>query len=108
MYRIGTIGVSRTGQQAQFWSTIDPRTDPEGYAKQFGIPIQNIQNANFIETAQLANNAKFVTNVAEAAPGSSPGSGGGLQVVVQQGGTQNNQITYLKPGPWAPATAPTN
>jgi RHS repeat-associated protein len=95
LYRIGTSGISTTGEQAQFWSLENPLENPGAYSQKYGIPLDNITNADFIETANLKPGAQFITREAESAPGSAPGSGGGVEAVIQKGGTTNNQITKV-------------
>jgi len=95
LYRIGTKGLSKTGPEAQFWSLENPLTNPEAYAIKYNIPLKNIKNADFIETATLKPGAKFVTQEAGHAP-SSANSGKGIEVVVEKGGTTNNVVTPIK------------
>jgi len=95
LYRIGTTGVSAQGAEAQFWSLENPLLDPEGYAKKYNVPLENIQNADFIETAILKKDANFVTTEAGSAPGSA-NTGKGIEVVVDPGGTTNNVVTPIK------------
>jgi hypothetical protein len=95
LYRIGTKGVSAQGAEAQFWSLENPLLDPEGYAKKYNVPLENIQNADFMETATLKKDANFVTTEAGTAPGSA-NTGKGIEVVVDQGGTTNNVVTPIK------------
>lgn len=54
LYRLGTTGKSATGADAQFWSLENPLTmGAEEYAKKYGIPLKNVQNTDFVETAIL-------------------------------------------------------
>lgn len=97
VYRIGTRGSSSEGANAQFWSTIDPRTDPEGFAKSLNIPQKNVIKADFIEQAQVNSFGIFITR--PAAEDKTPGAannGTGIEVVVPYGGTMNNKIIPLK------------
>lgn len=50
LYRIGTLGKSQAGE-AQFWSLENPANP--GYAGRYGIPPENVANADFIETAHV-------------------------------------------------------
>jgi hypothetical protein len=56
----------------------------EAYAKKYGVPLANVKNADFIETAVVKPGGSFVTREAPIAPGSPAGSGGGIEVVVPQ------------------------
>ena len=95
LYRIGTTGKSAEGAAAQFWTLENPLLDPEGYAKKYNVPIENVKNANFIETAYKKKDANFITREAGPAPGSA-NQGKGIEVVIEQGGTANNVITPIK------------
>ena len=95
LYRIGTTGKSVQGATAQFWSLENPLLDPEGYAKKYNIPLENIKNADFVETAKLKKGAKFITREAGDAPGST-NTGRGIEVVVEKGGTTKNVVTPIK------------
>jgi hypothetical protein len=97
LYRLGTTGKSATGTEAQFWSLENPLSmSAEAYAKKYGIPLANVKNATFVETATLKNGAQYVTREATIAPGAPAGAGGGVEAVVQQGGTTGNVITQIK------------
>jgi RHS repeat-associated protein len=95
LYRIGTTGKSAQGAAAQFWSLENPLLDPEGYAKKYNVPLENVKNADFIETAKVKNGANFITREAGEAPGSA-NTGKGIEVVVDKGGTTNNVIKPIK------------
>ena len=95
LYRIGTTGKSAQGAAAQFWSLENPLADPEAYATKYNVPLENVKNADFIETATLKKGSNFVTREAGAAPGSA-NTGKGIEVVVDKGGTTNNLITPIK------------
>ncbi|TRX10878.1 hypothetical protein FNW10_08980 [Flavobacterium gawalongense] len=95
LYRVGTEGVSKQGAEAQFWSLENPLLDPVKYAEKYNVPLKNVKNANFIETATLKQDAKFITREAGSAPGSA-NNGKGIEVVVEPGGTTNNLITPIK------------
>jgi RHS repeat-associated protein len=80
LWRVGTTGRSAAGE-AQFWSLEHPLTP--GFASRMGIPEVNVHNANFIESAVLRPGSPFVTRVA---PGVGGNVGGGIEVVVPEGG----------------------
>lgn len=80
LFRIGTLGRSQAAE-AQFWSLENPLTNVSAYAKKYGIPVENIKNADFIEVGTLKPGSNFITRPAPAAPGSPAGSGGGIEVV---------------------------
>jgi hypothetical protein len=81
MYRLGKRGRSQTGKDAQFGPLEHPKTP--GYSQKYGIPEQNITNADFIERATIKDNGNFVTRKA-----SSVGSnkGGGVEIVTTKDG----------------------
>lgn len=81
MYRLGKRGRSQTGSEAQFWSLEHPKTP--GYAKKYGIPEENIKNADFIERATIKEGGDFVTR---KAPGVGANSGGGIEIVTTKKG----------------------
>jgi filamentous hemagglutinin len=82
LYRTGTLGRSQ-GVEAQFWS-LEPPTAP-GFAGRYGIPPENVANANFIEVGRLKPGTPFVTR---RAPGVGTNPGGGIEVVVPEGGVE--------------------
>ena len=82
LYRIGTVGQSQTAE-AQFWSLENPANP--GYAARYGIPPENVANADFIETATLQPGASYITRPAPAV-GTNPG--GGIEVVAGPGGVK--------------------
>ncbi|HEY4341062.1 MAG TPA: hemagglutinin repeat-containing protein, partial [Steroidobacteraceae bacterium] len=82
LYRIGTIGQSATSE-AQFWELENPTTP--GYAARYGIPPENVANANFIEIATLRPGTPFITR---NAPGIGNNLGGGIEVVTEPNGVQ--------------------
>jgi hypothetical protein len=97
LYRLGTTGKSETGADAQFWSLENPLSmSAEAYAKKYGVPLKNIENADFVETAILKDGAKYITREAPIAPGAPAGAGGGIEAVVEKGGTAANVITPIK------------
>jgi hypothetical protein len=63
LYRTGTVGKS-AGPEGQFWSLEHPSTP--GYASRYGLPAENVANADFIESAVLRPGSPFITR---AAPG---------------------------------------
>ena len=79
-YRTGTLGKSQAAE-AQFWALENPNS--AGYASRYGIPQENIENANFIETAVLKPGTPFITR---PAPGIGENIGGGIEVVVPENG----------------------
>jgi hypothetical protein len=82
LYRVGTTGKSQA-TEAQFWALEHPSTP--GFAERYGIPPENVKNFNFIEAATLKSGTTFVTR---RAPGVGTNAGGGIEVVVPQGGVQ--------------------
>jgi RHS repeat-associated protein len=97
LYRLGTTGMSKTGADAQFWSLENPLAmGLEEYAKKYGIPLKNLEKANFLETATLKQGASYITREAPIAPGAPAGSGGGIEAVVEQGGTTGNVIIPIQ------------
>jgi hypothetical protein len=93
LYRLGTSGESKTGAEAQYWSLENPLAmSYEEYAKKYGIKLSRVQNADFVETATLRNGAKYITREAPVEQGAPAGAGGGIEAVVEQGGTTGNKI----------------
>jgi len=84
LYRTGTMGKSQAAE-AQFWALENP-TSP-GYAARYGIPPENVANADFIETGTLTPGTNFVTR---AAPPVGTNPGGGIEVVTQPNGVTLN------------------
>jgi RHS repeat-associated protein len=82
LYRTGTMGKSQAAE-AQFWSLEHPSSP--GYAQRYGIPQENIENANFIETGVLHADTPFVTR---AAPAVGDNLGGGIEVVTPPHGVR--------------------
>jgi hypothetical protein len=89
LWRIGTTGRSAAAE-AQFWSLEHPLSP--GFVARYGIPPQNVANANFIEAATLRPGTSFVTRVAPPV-GTNPG--GGIEVVVPEGGVIVRAFTSL-------------
>jgi RHS repeat-associated protein len=95
LYRIGTLGRSQASE-AQFWSLENPLANVAAYAKKYGIPIENIKNADFIEIGVLKKGMKFITRPAPAAPGSPIGSGGGIEIVTPAHGVKLQSFSTLR------------
>jgi RHS repeat-associated protein len=91
VYRIGTTGRS-AGPEGQFWSLEHPSTP--GYSNRYGLPAENVANADFIESAVVTSGSPFVTR---AAPGIGDNVGGGIEVVVNPGGVTMCGFSYLGP-----------
>ncbi|MCG3188109.1 MAG: hypothetical protein IOMNBAOH_02833 [Rhodocyclaceae bacterium] len=89
LYRIGTTGKSQAAE-AQFWSLQHPLSP--GYASRYGLPAENVLNANFIEAATLRPGTSFITR---PAPGIGSNVGGGIEVVVPSGGVQMKWFTGM-------------
>ncbi len=68
----------------------------EAYAKKYGVSLNNVKNADFIETATLKNGANYITREAPTMQGAPAGAGGGIEAVVEKGGTIGNVITPIK------------
>jgi RHS repeat-associated protein len=92
LYRVGTMGQSAAGE-AQFWSLESPLS-PD-FASRYGIPAENVANADFIETATLNPGSPFVTRVA---PGMGANPGGGIEAVVDPGGVRLQSFSTGTPG----------
>ena len=88
LYRVGTTGKSQAAE-AQFWALEHPSTP--GFAQRYGIPAENVQNFNFIESATLKPGTPFVTRPSPPV-GANPG--GGIEVVVPSGGVNMNWFSY--------------
>jgi hypothetical protein len=80
LWRVGTMGRSAAGE-AQFWSLEVP-SSPD-FASRMGIPKRNVLHADFHESAILRPGTSFVTR---SAPGVGEHTGGGIEVVVPEGG----------------------
>jgi RHS repeat-associated protein len=92
LYRIGRTGKSQAAE-AQFWSLEHPLSP--GYAKRYGIPPENVINADFIETGVLKPGTPFVTR---KAPGVGGNTGGGIEVVVTENGVILRSFNVSKEG----------
>lgn len=95
LYRIGTTGRSQAAE-AQFWATENPLANPQAFAKKYGIPVENILNANFIEIGTLKSGTGFITRSAPAAPGNPSGWGGGIEVVTPINGVKLESFSIIK------------
>lgn len=91
IYRIGTIGKSQAAE-GQFWSLEHPLTP--GFASRYGIPAENVSNADFLEEARVPQGIPFITR---EAPGVGSNLGGGIEVVVPAGGGDLNWFSVLDP-----------
>jgi hypothetical protein len=80
IYRMGTMGKSQAAE-GQFWALEHPSTP--GYAGRYGIPEENVVNADFVEQARVPAGTDFITR---SAPGIGDNPGGGIEVVVPPGG----------------------
>ncbi len=82
LYRIGRIGKSEAGE-AQFWALENPLSP--GFEARYGIPPGNIRKGaiNFVEIGELKPGTPFITR---PAPPVGKNPGGGIEVVVGQGG----------------------
>ncbi|MBW3469829.1 hypothetical protein EGN73_18695 [Arthrospiribacter ruber] len=87
LYRIGTTGKSHAAE-AQFWATENPLSDPKAFSVKYGIPVENITNANFLEIGTLRPGNNFITRPAPNAPGGPQGGGGGIEVVTPASGVK--------------------
>jgi hypothetical protein len=90
LYRLGKRGSSQTGKDAQFWSLEHPNTP--GYADKYGIPEENIINADFIERGKIKDGSSFVTR---KAPPVGNNKGGGIEVVTTKNGVEIDSHTSL-------------
>ncbi|MFZ9596319.1 MAG: hypothetical protein ACO3A2_09605 [Bdellovibrionia bacterium] len=90
IYRIGTREISQAGRGAQFWSLEHPLLTPN-FAGKYGIPPENVSQANFIERARVRPGAKFIT---QPAAGVGQNLGGGIEVVVPGNGTSIEILSH--------------
>jgi len=90
LYRIGTLGKSETSN-AQFWSLEHPSNIKE-FASRYGIPSANVENVNFIEAATIKTGTPFITR---PAPNVGGNIGGGIEVVVSEGGVKMEWFSML-------------
>jgi RHS repeat-associated protein len=96
VYRIGTTLKSQA-TEGQFWSLENPATP--GYAARYGLPAENVANADFVESGVVPDGTSFITR---GAPGIGENGGGGIEVVVPSGGVQSTGFSYLGPKGWEP------
>lgn len=68
---------------AQFWSLEHPKSP--GYGDRYGIPPENMAKFDFIETATIKKDSNFITR---KAPSIETSKGGGIEVVVPEGGVE--------------------
>jgi hypothetical protein len=90
LFKTGTLGKS-FATESQFWSVEHPSTP--GFAGRYGIPPQNVANADFTVTGRLKPGGKFVTRIAPAAGGN---PGGGIEVVVEEGAVQVDTLNTVR------------
>jgi hypothetical protein len=88
LYKIGTAGRSET-LESQFWALEHPSTP--GFASRYGIPPENMGNADFIQTGRIKPGTSFITRVA---PGVGTNLGGGIEIVVPPGGVMVGSFLY--------------
>ena len=62
-----------------------------------GIKLSNVENANFIEMAEINDGAEFVTRHAPSWGGS---KGGAIEVVAPEGGVKINNHSTLEADWW--------
>jgi len=84
LYKIGKSGVSETGM-SQFWATINPLENPLEFAKQYQVPLKNIENADFVIVGRMSPDANFITRTAADAPGALPTTTRAQEVVADPG-----------------------
>jgi hypothetical protein len=82
LWRMGSMGKS-TGPESQFWALEMPQS--AGFARRMGIPAKNVVHADFHESAVLRPGSPFITR---EAPGVGRNTGGGIEVVVPEGGVE--------------------
>jgi RHS repeat-associated protein len=90
LYRIGTMGRSGAAE-AQYWA-LEPPTTP-GFAQRYGIPPENVTNADFIAVGTLKPGTRFITR---EAPSVGTNKGGGIEVVVPENGVQVQAVSAGK------------
>ena len=91
VYRIGTTLKSQA-TEGQFWSLESPFTP--GYAARYGLPAENVADADFVESGVVPEGTAFITR---SAPGIGDNPGGGIEVVVPAGGVRSMGFSYLGP-----------
>ncbi len=65
-----------------------------GFAGRYGIPAENVINADFFEEGTVPSGVPFITREAPAV-GTNPG--GGIEVVVPPGGVDLNWFSVFDP-----------
>jgi RHS repeat-associated protein len=80
LYKLGTTGRSEAAG-SQFWSLENPLINSAQYAQKYGIPLQNIERADFLMVGTANSNGRFITREAPTAAGAPKNSGGGIEVV---------------------------
>ena len=65
-----------------------------GFASRYGIPAENVSNADFFEEARVPQGVPFITR---EAPGVGSNLGGGIEVVVPAGGADLNWFSIFDP-----------
>lgn len=91
IYRGGIIGISETAG-GQFWFLENPLTTPN-YASNYGIPVENFKNMNFVETSTIKQGDLFITR---PAPGIGTNIGGGIEVVIPSGSITIGSFSVVK------------
>jgi RHS repeat-associated protein len=92
--KLGTTGRSEaTG--SQFWSLENPLINSAQYAQKYGIPLQNIEKADFLMVGTASSNSGFITREAPTAPGAPKNSGGGIEVVTTPDAVKVNTLHYI-------------
>jgi Pre-toxin TG len=81
LYRLGTRGLSETGEAAQYWSTHNPLTT-RNYGSINAIADERIRNFDFVETAVLNRDTPFITRTVRPSDGR---PGGAIEVIVPAG-----------------------
>ena len=69
--------------EAQFWA-LEPPLSPT-YPNNYGIPAENVANADFVESGTLRPGTPFITR---PAPGIGENVGGKIEVVVPENGVK--------------------
>jgi RHS repeat-associated protein len=94
LYKLGTTGRSEaTG--SQFWSLENPLINSAQYAQKYGIPLQNIEKADFLMIGTARPGGGFITREAPTAPGAPKNSGGGIEVVTTPDAVKVNTFHYM-------------
>lgn len=91
IWRTGTTGRSQAAE-AQFWTTEHPMSP--GFAQRYGISPGNIANPDFIESAVIRPGTPFITR---RSPAVGSNRGGGIEVVVPEGGVRMCGFSWIGP-----------